>query len=958
MGRNACANLLAQKMNSLLDPKSADLETEPSGQRMEEHIILEDQIEVDEMSAMSEDLWEDIAHDAGPTAGGAAGPAAGPAAWLGVGAGMPPFIPEILARPHALQRKPRAMQASSVWINLIPDLAISLLAFRKSSFACPPASLAETIHQNCENPACTPTKIRVLCLHISFNTLEIYQALFQRSCIAIQAFTNALTTLYNTRGFELMSKTFDGEHAADPLRQALSQAVHVYSSIQQHIRKMVNDALAKEYCRSSTGSSPRDSIASTCEISPAHAEPHPSVSITGPCEVSMLGAPPAAPPVAPPAGSPPAPPTASPATPPASFTPANHTIKSDDQLLLVPGSANRVLQSRGGDVQFGADGCFNYRHLRAAGNGPSLFSQEYFLTPEEVYKVKETVLLARKSPKPLKESLISADIVDACGESWTAANEHKQKGDPKCYDSTGIFALTCHHSQVLFMCDIDTPGEQQHYIIALLEKVASLLPSNATITQCYDIGCVLDRSNNLFPILSAHLRSRVSFSLNAMHAFGHQWACQLVYNSRMKLGPPVRVQCELSKIVSLQNQIEDIDDTLEQLQKTVEDRQSSESAHIAIQDLQSTHVKLSQQAEHLFTSLNLETHYPELAGLPFEFVQILLLMRDLKIQIRKQAIGTFLEWENLDRAVQGQWEPLDHILQHELEQEINFLQRVASRWRRQLQIPQPRLLAMDPTLSVSSHNFTPAAAPAAAPAATPAAPLNPEPTIEEHTNQVEADPLEDDMNQSLWVDSEDISIDEVAACPSDSEEALAVSDMMETDDDKDTATLEHDNCHVRISWASFTKSRSTCDNNLLRDLTAHVAKFSVIRDLQTRVVVLPGNLPAVAVYQSDLALLTGSTARLNGHILNSVSAAILSWCMQPFSLHALSAQRCALLSTYDLHRVRFNAPDKVIWKNLAPTEYWNKSIWIIPVHRQAQEHWALVIVLVHEQKLLLFDSLA
>ncbi|CAK5267113.1 unnamed protein product, partial [Mycena citricolor] len=207
-----------------------------------------------------------------------------------------------------------------------------------------------------------------------------------------------------------------------------------------------------------------------------------------------------------------------------------------------PGSANRVLQSRcpscfslkewgrplaiGGDVQFGADGC----------NGPSLFSQEYFLTPEEVHKVKETVLLARKSPKPLKEFPISADIVEACGESWTAANENKQKGDPKRYDSTGIFALTCRHSQVLFMCDIDTPGEQQHYIIALLEKVASLLPSNATITQCYDIGCVLDRSNNLFPILSAHLRSRVSFSLNVMHAFGHQWVCQLIFNPRMKSG--------------------------------------------------------------------------------------------------------------------------------------------------------------------------------------------------------------------------------------------------------------------------------------------------------------------------------------------------------------------------------------------------------------------------------------
>ncbi|CAK5267112.1 unnamed protein product [Mycena citricolor] len=570
------------------------------------------------------------------------------------------------------------------------------------------------------------------------------------------------------------------------------------------------------------------------------------------------------------------------------------------------------------------------------------------------------------------------------------------------------------------------------------------------------------------------------------------WQAQLTAQVSLQSSPPVRVQRELGKIVSLQNQIEDIDDTLEQLQKTIDDRQSSNSAHIAIKDLQCTHSKLSEQAVHLYTSLDLETHYPELAGLPFEFVQTLLLMRDLKIQIRKQAIGTFLEWENLDRAVQGRREPLgtklhqaarkalskrqpalhrlidkfnsfcsrleeiqpphcsvpiplplptklnelkshtnlfediwitpseggvplwlcdenvrqgisslhvldrcheedlrlsresenmlrwidqeslllasakerhsNHILHHELEQEAKFLSRVSSRWRRQLQIPQPLLLAIDPRLTTHSQNSAPAAPPAAPPAASPAAPPVSPPAAalpsDPAVNLSMVEPVEDDMNESPWADSENISPDEVEACPSDSEEALAVTDMMETDDDEDTATLKRDHCHVQVSWASLAKSRSTCDTHFVRDLTAHVTRFPVIRDLQPRVVALPGNLPTIVVDPNDLALLTDSTARLNGHILNGVSAAVLSWCMQPFSLHAQSAQRCALLSTYDLHRVRFNAPDKAIWKSLAPTEYWKKSVWIVPVHRQAQEHWALVIVLVHEQKLLLFDSLA
>jgi hypothetical protein len=36
-----------------------------------------------------------------------------------------------------------------------------------------------------------------------------------------------------------------------------------------------------------------------------------------------------------------------------------------------------------------------------------------------------------------------------------------------------------------------------------------------------------------------------------------------------------------------------------------------------------------------------------------EFVRTLLMARDLKINIRKRAIGSFFEWEKLDRAVGG-----------------------------------------------------------------------------------------------------------------------------------------------------------------------------------------------------------------------------------------------------------------------------------------------------------------
>jgi hypothetical protein len=58
-------------------------------------------------------------------------------------------------------------------------------------------------------------------------------------------------------------------------------------------------------------------------------------------------------------------------------------------------------------------------------------------------------------------------------------------------------ALVCRHDIALFFANIDTPGEQQKYAVALLEHLFSLIPTCATVVSLYDIGCVLDRSLHL-----------------------------------------------------------------------------------------------------------------------------------------------------------------------------------------------------------------------------------------------------------------------------------------------------------------------------------------------------------------------------------------------------------------------------------------------------------------------------
>ncbi|KIJ47969.1 hypothetical protein M422DRAFT_163159 [Sphaerobolus stellatus SS14] len=83
-----------------------------------------------------------------------------------------------------------------------------------------------------------------------------------------------------------------------------------------------------------------------------------------------------------------------------------------------------------------------------------------------------------------------------------------------------------------------TPGEQRFYSIALLQKLSSLLPANATISLLYDIACLLDLvsprfcSHDLIPDFSPHL----SLATSAFHVYAHQFCCQIVFHSCKHVG--------------------------------------------------------------------------------------------------------------------------------------------------------------------------------------------------------------------------------------------------------------------------------------------------------------------------------------------------------------------------------------------------------------------------------------
>lgn len=119
---------------------------------------------------------------------------------------------------------------------------------------------------------------------------------------------------------------------------------------------------------------------------------------------------------------------------------------------------------------------------------------------------------------------------------------------------------------------------------------------------------------------------------------------------------PARLKRELDAVLSLQDDLEDIEAAI-QSAKAALSKAPKKSAQI-LKKLAETHAELSESVGALFSSLNLHDDFPDLKGVELEFVRLLLLARDLKINIRKRAIGSFFEWDRLDQAVGGRNETL------------------------------------------------------------------------------------------------------------------------------------------------------------------------------------------------------------------------------------------------------------------------------------------------------------
>ncbi|KAJ6533961.1 hypothetical protein DFH09DRAFT_1405699 [Mycena vulgaris] len=993
------------------------------------------------------------------------------------------------------------------WDALLPQLEAPLAAYRQGTHGQRPGVVSNhpfnvqyrsrtvLLVRNGVFPT-SPSQPRT---GVSIDFLEIYRALFERSCDAITALAAALHTIYDRRGFRVISTRNQGQLAKDPFREGLAQAVQWYSNLRARVQSNLNSALAAA-----------EAVTLLILTSPAQTTASEAVTAS-----SIDGSP------------------ASDADIIESTPGSQNSSESrrfDEPVMPpepTPGRAHRILRERcpacfaletwgrpladGGDIQLGADGCFSYRHLRSAGDGPISYDPSYFISKEKVDRVWERIVNARCGKPATVTPPIPQEAIDACEASWDAANEKKQKVDPKRHDASGVFVMTCRHSQVLFLCNIDTPGEQQQYIVALMEEVNTLLPPQATIVQAYDVGCVTDHSLNLWVcqiVYSPRLRrglcltdaegverfwSRIRkligitrnqwtsmlHSVNEegrdnlgswIHRQEHKnlvkkrmaatkvlrecgvpeaelrrnWEAQKAAQTSLRSHAPARLRRELDKVLALQNQIDTVEKSIADVKQSITGPEASADSITLLHSLEKTHDTLSTAGRGL-------------------------------INIRKRAVGSFYEWENLDRAVGGRREALGTKLHQStrkaiskrqpallrsigkfnaygaalerlrppgckipipspLSTQLNALRDDASlhedvwitpaegqipRWlndadvrdgicalhsadrcaeeasrlnmeRRnmgnwltqeldivskaiemftgsnfslelQLRMEQLQFLQLSWALPMTTCPEPPIVnrSETSTPRNTSTPSLPPQPT---HTTVIGTVTIELDSDEAVFeedssrlVASDELDPDSIS--DTDHENVLIVHDMLsnsETEED-DSTGVEADTLNVEIHWQILPNL--TVDTGLLHHIEEYNSIHFIDPDRCERIILGIDGQQNIYVAASDIACVESRTGRLTGFTINALAGALLNIFGHPTSPNAMHANQCAIISTYDLVRVRYKASDNDLWRNIHHSRYWEKSLWLIPIHRVEEEHWVLTVVDVSRQQILFFDSL-
>ncbi|KAG6807046.1 hypothetical protein H0H92_009011, partial [Tricholoma furcatifolium] len=127
------------------------------------------------------------------------------------------------------------------------------------------------------------------------------------------------------------------------------------------------------------------------------------------------------------------------------------------------------------------DACFTQKRNRQERDPPRAHPRTVFVPEHDTNKMEEYVerlrgarsrVHKRHKATPQDDHFegslrVPKSVLDGCESGFTAADSRRQKASTQFFDDTALMALLCRHDIVLFIVNMRSAGEKQHYAVVL-----------------------------------------------------------------------------------------------------------------------------------------------------------------------------------------------------------------------------------------------------------------------------------------------------------------------------------------------------------------------------------------------------------------------------------------------------------------------------------------------------------
>ncbi|KAG6904531.1 hypothetical protein DXG01_009219, partial [Tephrocybe rancida] len=133
--------------------------------------------------------------------------------------------------------------------------------------------------------------------------------------------------------------------------------------------------------------------------------------------------------------------------------------------------------------------CFTQKCNHQAQDPPRTHPCTVFIPEQDAEAMEKYVDFIRSKKAPTKKRINTEEpdhlegslrmpksVLDGCETGFTAADSCCKKASTQFFDDTSLMALLCHHDVVLFIANMQSAGEKQHYVMALMETFFQHLP--------------------------------------------------------------------------------------------------------------------------------------------------------------------------------------------------------------------------------------------------------------------------------------------------------------------------------------------------------------------------------------------------------------------------------------------------------------------------------------------------